>query len=97
MLCELYVLDLGMSNVTYDELYGACLDGFLFFFQAEDGIRDLIVTGVQTCALPISDRNGGRAMGYAVRGRRMIDLMWIGIYLTVFITVADWLLNIRGL
>src|SRR5206468_6192148 len=27
-----------------------------FFFQAEDGIRDLIVTGVQTCALPISKR-----------------------------------------
>src|SRR5216683_3204797 len=27
---------------------------FFFFFQAEDGIRDLIVTGVQTCALPIS-------------------------------------------
>src|SRR5206468_8981399 len=26
------------------------------FFQAEDGIRDLIVTGVQTCALPISLR-----------------------------------------
>src|SRR5204863_2148568 len=25
------------------------------FFQAEDGIRDLYVTGVQTCALPISD------------------------------------------
>src|SRR2546421_4264981 len=29
------------------------LCGFFFFFQAEDGIRDLIVTGVQTCALPI--------------------------------------------
>src|SRR5206468_4379607 len=28
---------------------------FFFFFQAEDGIRDLIVTGVQTCALPISN------------------------------------------
>src|SRR5690349_22816557 len=27
-----------------------------FFFQAEDGIRDLYVTGVQTCALPISPR-----------------------------------------
>src|SRR6266404_6762673 len=27
--------------------------GFLFFFQAEDGIRDKLVTGVQTCALPI--------------------------------------------
>src|SRR5438874_3041333 len=29
---------------------------FFFFFQAEDGIRDLYVTGVQTCALPISER-----------------------------------------
>src|SRR6266536_5200984 len=27
---------------------------FFFFFQAEDGIRDPLVTGVQTCALPIS-------------------------------------------
>src|SRR3712207_3843432 len=27
---------------------------FFFFFQAEDGIRDIGVTGVQTCALPIS-------------------------------------------
>src|SRR5687768_17839295 len=26
---------------------------FVFFFQAEDGIRDVAVTGVQTCALPI--------------------------------------------
>src|SRR2546425_6645350 len=26
---------------------------FFFFFQAEDGIRDKLVTGVQTCALPI--------------------------------------------
>src|SRR6266478_5052542 len=29
-----------------------------FFFQAEDGIRDLTVTGVQTCALPISISDG---------------------------------------
>src|SRR2546429_9565381 len=28
----------------------------VFFFQAEDGIRDVAVTGVQTCALPISNR-----------------------------------------
>src|SRR5438874_2631508 len=34
----------------------------LFFFQAEDGIRDLYVTGVQTCALPIS------GAGFAVSG-----------------------------
>src|SRR3712207_7518846 len=32
-----------------------CLD--LFFFQAEDGIRDIGVTGVQTCALPISNHH----------------------------------------
>src|SRR2546430_3906441 len=30
-----------------------CVFKFVFFFQAEDGIRDLTVTGVQTCALPI--------------------------------------------
>src|SRR2546427_8201444 len=30
-------------------------DFFFFFFQAEDGIRDLTVTGVQTCALPICE------------------------------------------
>src|SRR5256886_10117881 len=30
-----------------------CNARFVFFFQAEDGIRDLTVTGVQTCALPI--------------------------------------------
>src|SRR2546427_4908756 len=38
------------------------LSCFFFFFQAEDGIRDLTVTGVQTCALPISaDGIGTRA------------------------------------
>src|SRR5438034_7173228 len=31
---------------------------FFFFFQAEDGIRDHCVTGVQTCALPISFQTG---------------------------------------
>src|SRR5690349_3245030 len=29
------------------------IHSYFFFFQAEDGIRDLYVTGVQTCALPI--------------------------------------------
>src|SRR2546425_9378199 len=36
----------------------ALVVSLFFFFQAEDGIRDKLVTGVQTCALPIS---GGRA------------------------------------
>src|SRR2546430_10744199 len=44
-----------------------------FFFQAEDGIRDLTVTGVQTCALPISAREAALAIpGYrraTARGR----------------------------
>src|SRR5256886_8217284 len=49
-------------ETTLFELHG--YDMF-FFFQAEDGIRDLTVTGVQTCALPIcllthrSSRTGG--------------------------------------
>src|SRR3989441_12670470 len=52
---------------------------FVFFFQAEDGIRDKLVTGVQTCALPISlgrrfhrrERPGdGVSEGAARRGRR---------------------------
>src|SRR2546430_2864892 len=37
-----------MGELLHDVVY--CV----FFFQAEDGIRDLTVTGVQTCALPIS-------------------------------------------
>src|SRR6266496_5130647 len=37
-----------------------------FFFQAEDGIRDLDVTGVQTCALPISSEV--KALAAGVRG-----------------------------
>src|SRR2546421_588680 len=40
---------------------------FVFFFQAEDGIRDLIVTGVQTCALPICAPR--KSIDYAVMER----------------------------
>src|SRR3989442_8603413 len=40
---------------------------FFFFFQAEDGIRDADVTGVQTCALPISIGSlGSRTLRRAV-------------------------------
>src|SRR2546428_2948164 len=38
---------------------------FFFFFQAEDGIRDLIVTGVQTCALPIWTHPWHQLVGWA--------------------------------
>src|SRR5256884_3738665 len=46
------------------------LDGWsacVFFFQAEDGIRDVAVTGVQTCALPISEV-------HAHRRRHVVDV-----------------------
>src|SRR5256886_11993174 len=47
---------LGARAYPRDRLNGAwtlVMGGQFFFFQAEDGIRDLNVTGVQTCALPI--------------------------------------------
>src|SRR5690554_7978092 len=40
----------------------------LFFFQAEDGIRDADVTGVQTCALPISRVTGMMELGPGAGG-----------------------------
>src|SRR5271157_5958025 len=52
------------------------LGGSSFFFQAEDGIRDADVTGVQTCALPISGRRGkhvhSRELGPAAAGGRRL-------------------------
>src|SRR5438552_5774745 len=42
---------------------------FFFFFQAEDGIRDDLVTGVQTCALPISSPRPSRGATRAATGR----------------------------
>src|SRR5256886_2547279 len=49
MLCEVYAIPrLGVRFVL-----SSVLVSVFFFFQAEDGIRDLTVTGVQTCALPI--------------------------------------------
>src|SRR5256886_14822619 len=44
-------------------------DSFFFFFQAEDGIRDLTVTGVQTCALPISYNRRVMIQGYHGTGK----------------------------
>src|SRR6266536_2871997 len=46
------------------------IKGLFFFFQAEDGIRDPLVTGVQTCALPISQRGG---LPRAVRAQESVQ------------------------
>src|SRR5687768_18051452 len=44
-----------------------------FFFQAEDGIRDVAVTGVQTCALPIYGRARNRFYAF---DKRTGELVW---------------------
>src|SRR5215217_8561029 len=46
------------------------MSSFFFFFQAEDGIRDIGVTGVQTCALPISFTGGRKCWRRPVRLRQ---------------------------
>src|SRR2546429_6631914 len=48
VICDRYVLDM-----LVDGMFGLHDGSSRFFFQAEDGIRDVAVTGVQTCALPI--------------------------------------------
>src|SRR2546422_7233593 len=48
---------------------------FCFFFQAEDGIRDVAVTGVQTCALPILLRSLHKpGDGYLARFDRVLSI-----------------------
>jgi len=50
------IANINCASLTYEAMtlnMFVLLNCFVFFFQAEDGIRDLIVTGVQTCALPI--------------------------------------------
>src|SRR3712207_9387078 len=42
---------------------------FVFFFQAEDGIRDIGVTGVQTCALPISIREASNRKAFVRKAK----------------------------
>src|SRR2546429_4032434 len=44
-----------------------------FFFQAEDGIRDVAVTGVQTCALPISRGQPGALLAGQLRQHDVPD------------------------
>src|SRR5947209_14198225 len=47
---------------------------FFFFFQAEDGIRDIGVTGVQTCALPIYPNQYGLSITLGSAEVTMLDM-----------------------
>src|SRR5947208_10246005 len=52
--CEEFVRRSDMPYRVVERCVGDLFFSAFFFFQAEDGIRDDLVTGVQTCALPIS-------------------------------------------
>src|SRR2546421_4264377 len=73
MLIEIY-----LDCETYRLVVLSTYFIIFFFFQAEDGIRDLIVTGVQTCALPIcldkrsADERSPRAIDLRSSGTRRV-------------------------
>src|SRR2546426_6260440 len=85
---------------------------FYFFFQAEDGIRDYKVTGVQTCALPIFEVDGrliGEIGTYAEPGRIMLPGLFFlsialfrpddrgrGLGTDAVHTLCDWLFRSAG-
>src|SRR2546425_8908846 len=54
-----------------------------FFFQAEDGIRDKLVTGVQTCALPILI-DDAHAVRVRYKDTDCMSVVYYGNYLTYF-------------
>src|SRR5438093_13600820 len=62
---------------------------FFFFFQAEDGIRDWSVTGVQTCALPILP---GDTLALKVMAQDNVALEWIGFRFSGAATLSDSIL-----
>ena len=55
---------------------------FFFFFQAEDGIRDHCVTGVQTCALPIFVVNW-RTMRSELRFNVELSCFFLRLYINI--------------
>src|SRR5699024_11328013 len=56
---------------------------FFFFFQAEDGIRDRNVTGVQTCALPIFKRDADDPCRFCLKAPPAGNLFEMGIDLRI--------------
>src|SRR2546430_11722475 len=78
---EYRVILIKTGSFAHDAIGRACVAGvdsgrsvvgcdLVFFFQAEDGIRDLTVTGVQTCALPICAVRASLTMEHREANRR---------------------------
>src|SRR2546430_12111808 len=61
---------------------------FFFFFQAEDGIRDLTVTGVQTCALPIYPDFGPRRI-HPTAGATAVGARPFLVAFNIYLDTAD--------
>src|SRR3712207_496414 len=66
----LYSIFLAFYLLLFNQIVTFC---FFFFFQAEDGIRDIGVTGVQTCALPIFEGNYMVARNSPVKAIEDVD------------------------
>src|SRR5256885_2713147 len=62
-----------------------------FFFQAEDGIRDYKVTGVQTCALPISERRFDDTTFHTVQQLAEVRYSGVGVSGSLLLGVAPGL------
>src|SRR5256885_6728341 len=76
-----------IATVCRDSASDRVVCWFFFFFQAEDGIRDYKVTGVQTCALPILQRiidrcaqvDGDIAIFAHGHVLRILTAVWLGL------------------
>src|SRR6266498_5137887 len=71
----------------------------VFFFQAEDGIRDADVTGVQTCALPISvngDLNSRRARLQGMEPKGGMTTIKADVPMAEILTYAQSLTSLTG-
>src|SRR5256884_7148008 len=70
----------------------AVAHGWLFFFQAEDGIRDVAVTGVQTCALPIYPQP--HTFTEVLRHRHVrLGVLAIFVYVGAEVTIGSFLIS----
>src|SRR4030043_1730464 len=70
---------------------------FFFFFQAEDGIRDVAVTGVQTCALPIFPFPGRDILFGFMLGTMMIPGILFLIPTYIIMYRLGWVPGFRAL
>src|SRR2546421_6808319 len=88
LLCSIISGQLAMMLMELTKRrYVSCL--VFFFFQAEDGIRDLIVTGVQTCALPIFVETATRIASLLLDQRQIDEDVFNRIHESIPAVITD--------